>query len=424
VVVVAATAAVLLGFAVTVHLIADARWNAMQNWTRDACAAYQRRDFRRPVAWGESQPGNSFAHYRRALALALPLVDVDRLSQLWGQFMLRKPRAGTEPMTAEQAAAIRAAWAPAIAEARAGARCAEAGPAVDFHQRDSDFNLLTSRWLVNMMMLEARDALAQRDAPRAVEVWLDALAFGTDLMRSPSMIDRMIGGSVGCIVVMNGCTEESLQALDRAQLERLAAGLARIDEPALATSSLADEAMMSAHYTLQHTEELAESAPATWRFGWSMRWMMADALLQLIREAEQPAVAGQPWPVRRDQLEAQQQQAMGAQIEELLDELRGTSPEATPAAAPRAATAGDRNPWLFTVWPILTHSEGSARGLLAQLRCLRVAVEHHRGAELPALPDPLGDGPLVIEPTAGGLRIASVGEPNSSWRVERIAALR
>jgi len=422
VVAVAAAAAVLLGAAVIVHQIADARWSTLRSWSEKVCAEYQRRDFRRPVAWGESQPGNAFAHYRRALALAQPLVDENRLSHLWGQFMLKKPRAGTEPMSAAEAAAIHAAWAPAITEARAGARCAEAGPAVDFRQPNLDFNLLTSRWLVNIMVLDASDAVAQRDGAGAVELWLDALAFGTDLMRSPGTIDRIIGVAVASTVVQQGCTEESLQALDGAQLEQLAAGLARIDDAELLTSSLADEAMMSARYALQHTQELMEdSSCATWRFGWSMRWMMADALLHMAREAEQPAVDGEPWPVRRARLEEQEQQAMGA---ELLDQLRvGGASEATPAA-PRLATPGDRNPWLGAVWPSLSLREGSARHLFAQVRCLRIAVEHHRGAELPALSDPMGSGPLGVERAAGKLRIASVGEPNSHWRIERFAALR
>ena len=428
VVAVAAAAGVLLGAGVIVHQIADARWNALQTWTQKACAEYQRRDFRRPVAWGESQPGNAFAHYGRALALAQPRVAEDRLSQLWSQFMLKKPSAGTEPMTAEQAAAIRASWAPAIAEARAGARCTEAGPAVDFRQRGTGVNLLASRWLVNMMVLEASDAVAQGDGRRAVELWLDALAFGTDLMRSPWMTDRMIGNAVSSCVVQQGCTEQSLQALDGKQLMQLAEGLARIDDAALATSSLADEAMMSAHYTLQNAQELVKDhSPATWRFGWSMHWMMADAHLHLAREAEQPAVAGQPWPVRRAQLEEQWRQAMGAEMERMLDQLGagpGADPDAPPATATRPATFGDRNPWLGAVWPNLSHTEGGARHLLAQVRCLRIAVEHHRGAELPALSDPLGDGPLSIERAPGGLRIASVGEPDSNWRIERVATLR
>jgi len=44
--------------------------------------------------------------------------------------------------------------------------------------------------------------------------------------------------------------------------------------------------------------------------------------------------------------------------------------------------------------------------------------------ELPTLSDPLGDGPLAVERTTGGLRFASVGDPNSSWPIERLVALR
>jgi hypothetical protein len=74
------------------------------------------------------------------------------------------------------------------------------------------------------------------------------------------------------------------------------------------------------------------------------------------------------------------------------------------------------------MWPP-AHAEGNIRGVLAQLRCLRLAVDHHRGVELPELADPLGAGPLQVAREGSQMRFSSVGASGGRL-VERRAAVR
>ncbi len=69
----------------------------------------------------------------------------------------------------------------------------------------------------------------------------------------------------------------------------------------------------------------------------------------------------------------------------------------------------DGNPALTAFVPNLAAAETSLRQAVAMLRLLRMSVDLHRGLDLPPLPDPLADGPIVVTTGHDGVRLACVG---------------
>jgi hypothetical protein len=60
--------------------------------------------------------------------------------------------------------------------------------------------------------------------------------------------------------------------------------------------------------------------------------------------------------------------------------------------------------------PNLTAAETNLRQVLTRLRLLRMAVDLHRGLDVPPLRDPLGDGPLLVTKVPAGIRLASAAD--------------
>jgi hypothetical protein len=377
--VLATIVALFAGAAIVVRIASGARWNEMATWAQQARAEYERRDFRRPVAWGEQHAGSAFLHYRRAVALAQPLLrDQDRLGALWAQMALQKEARVGDPMTPDEAEALRAAWAPALAALHRGAHSSDGGPALEPGAPIEIANLLCLRWLVNVTVLEAFSAQANGEHRRAAELLLDALMPAVDLLRSPSTVDKMIATSLAGIVVLQGCSDERLRRLDRDALDLLATGLARLDAHVPVEVSLLDDLMVSALFLQTGGGE--DETPASWHHAFSRRWRTADELLEQVRRASEPAPTGSRWPERERWLGQLEQQS----------------------------------------WPAAS-AERSVRYVLAELRCLRLAVDHYRGADVVERADPLGDGAIAVVEGADEIRFVSdgLGGPRAQRTVAR-----
>lgn len=332
---------------------AERRWRELQAWVASARAEYERRDWRREVAHGTGHDDDAYAHYSRASVLARPL----RRHPVGGR--LFDALAGKPDATATSA--VRAVWAPALAEMRLAA-----------HSRMARPPLGSARWALggewiplndcgHAAVLEARLAIEGGDGQRAVEWLLDAVTMALDLLPLNDVPARHVLARLA-----QACSGEVLQRCTTAELQLLADGLARLDRSWRWRCIIADAVLASGCHRLEHVEcDLDLRSRAAWRFLGSRRWMAADAVLRTAAALHE--VTAVAWTERQEQLRR------------VWSELEA---EANPVSLACHVDA-----------------ELGWRTAVAQLRQLRLAVARARGVGRPRLDDPLGDGPLR-EPAA------------------------
>ncbi len=367
----AALAALLLLGVVQTGARADASWQELRHWVAAEQAAYAARSWQRPVLWGEGAGGDAFAAYAEALAVAA----AQRRDQKDLIPLLHTPA----KVTAERRAELLAAWAPAVAALQRGARCAAARPPAD--PRDGfaahTQNLLDARWVVNVAMLQARDRLAVGDGHGAVTLMLDAATFGADHLRSPLLIDQMIGVAMVAIATTEVWTDERLRALGPQDLRLLGEGLQRLDAQLPVILPYDGELLFLGSHFARWIDSGSPASldgwalPSAWRYGFSTRWMLADAFLVQRGMARAIRDADAGWIGRR---------ALWAEL------------------AARAASSS--NPVVQQTMPNLEAAERNLREVVTQVRLLRLAVAFQRGEALPELADPLGEGPLTAQRSA------------------------
>ena len=363
-----------------VHFRAAASWNAMEQHAAALDSAWQHRDHRREPLWGTGTNGSAIAGYEQALELTKELCTNDK--ELVATLPHRDDGkvAGTE--------ALRARWQPALVALRGAAHCTDAKPPELPLDEPSQgiVHLLHARWLVNMAVLEAR-ALRLAGQPRqAVEHTLDAAQFGADLVHSGVLIHAMIGAAMVSIATNEAWPDEALQRLDAPALELLAKGLERLDALLPERTDLTGELRFISSCWLQghHGGRASDWGVdlQSWRYGFSSRWMIADAFLQTAATSER--LTGEPqlsWPQREAWMEL---------------EFRVMNDGGNPVANVMA--------------PNLAAGERTLRGTVAQVRLLRMAVERHRGTGPVLLQDPLGDGPFAVVHEDAGVVLRSDGE--------------
>lgn len=360
-----------------VRSCAAGRWQEMQAWAQRAEQQWQARDFTRPPAYGEPQSGSAFAAYHEAASLAAtwPEGNQEELTRL---------RHRPHEVADGEARALLARWQPAIDAMRRGARCSDARRPTDWSLGFNVpvANLLVTRDITNVAVLLARRAQDDGRAGDAVALTLDAATYGADHVHSPLLIERMIGLALVAIATDAAWHDNHLRALPAAALRTLAEGLARIDARLTAAPGcLEGEVLLLANARLPDDNYLSAalgSGLGSWRYGFSMRAMHADAVLQQAAACERlRATATAPWPERQ---------------------------AAVRRAGAELLAVG--NPILDMGIPM--HSaERTLRDTTTLVRLLRLAVAHHLGDELPKLDDPLGDGPLRREQDDDGIRFVS-----------------
>lgn len=330
---------------------------------------------RRDVLFGETVEGDAFAFYREAMRRAAELTiefgDDDLVT------LLHRP----DELPPARRAELLEAWRPAVDLVRTGAHCSTAVPHVPGYDEVEVASLLGGRWLCNIACIEARTALAAGRGQDAVEWTLDAAMFGADLRHSTVLIDQMIGTALVAIASTEFWSDERLRVLGDDTLTSLDAGLAALDERTPVTMLLRGEHVFVATHLDRATGELAYGPMSTWRYGFSWRWMAADAIVEWAEALDHlDETADAPWRERRAALERQ-----ADQLAESDNELVRTLSHSTSA-------------------------ERSVRHVEARLRLLRAAVAVHRGDRRPSLPDPFGDGPLGVVEDGAIVQLTSRGD--------------
>jgi len=246
--------------------------------------------------------------------------------------------------------------------------------------------MLEAKNLVNLTILAADNHLADDQPGRAVDVLLDGMQYGRDLMAAPLLINRMVGCAMLAIASKEALIDDDLLArIPAGQLERLARGMARLDA-ALPGPKLCMDGEISRFIQLvgessSRTDPFISgwSSLEAWRFGFSTRAMYADYVqVSLHLRNRQLELEHLPWPQQSAQLDA------------LAEELADSSNPLTGhlRAFPRAAEP--------------------AVGITTLLRLTRMAAEYQLTGHATPLPDPFGTQLTVIE-IDGTVRIESVG---------------
>lgn len=378
--------AVLLGGGAVVHFRAERSWTAMQQAVRTLQTEWDGRAHRREPLWGEATADRAHEHYQRAMAAAKEL-ERDHHGALV------KLLARSDAQVAAELE-LRKAWQPVLGPLRDGARAANVKPKVspDSDPEEQVANLLAARWVANAAMFEARVLRHEGRHVDAVRRSLDAATFGADMMRDAVLINQMIGVAVIAIATDKAWGDEALAAIAPEALEALAAGLERLDASLPETLDLTSELLLCA-WALQNTGSDEQWMPSAWRFGFSTRWMISEAFVDYAAIADELAGASvSPWPERQAMFTLATEEAL-------------RSP----------------NPLASVVIPHLSSAESHCRMTIATLRLLRMAVDLHRGRDLPPLRDPLGDGPLLVHREENGVRLRSAGSTDQRL-LERFVA--
>lgn len=366
----------LLGAGAMVQFRADASWQGMQEQFAAIERDHTARPHRRDPAWGEPSAESAFAGYARAATAVAP-IEKQHHQQLLAF------DTGTDATIAADTT-VRPQWRTVLEPLRAGAHATDTAPPTDpsiVQQPYGLLNLLQLRWVANVGMFEARALLHEDHDVEAARTSLDATTLGLDAVRTGPLVNQMIGAAVLAIGT-SMWTEARLALLSPPALDELAQGLERIDRQLPTSIDLQAELLVFSRAVRQlPTKEVVGDATGTWRHGFSERWLLADAFhgyVDCVRQMD--AAAALPWPQR----EALMELAFAEQDE------RG-------------------NPLTKVAGGAFATGERSLRETVATLRLLRMAVDLHRGLDVPPLRDPLADGPIHVTKTDAGTRLLCDG---------------
>lgn len=357
-----------------VHHRATTAWAAVEQRRADLDAAEANPMDLRDVFWGEARDGEAVRHYERAIAAA-------DLGDDHGLVVRTFPMAD-DGEAAALTADLRARHRLVLDELRLGAHCRDgrAYPPTPGPLAVATPDLLRLRAVVNLGMLEVRALRHAGQGRAAVELTLDVATFAADHTQPDMLIRTMIGVAL-CAIVADGWPDDALKNLDAEALALFASGLAKFD--ARLPDALACGPEL--RYTAAALVDGAYVLPTfqAWRYGFSTRWMLAEGFLAYDRVVRQMDASPTAWAERSAAFET--------------------------AIAPLAASP---NPVAATIVPNLRAAEHNLREAKTRLRMLRLAVDLHRGHTPPDLQDPLGQGPLRVDPKPGHCTIVSRGERN------------
>lgn len=348
-------------------------------------AAYLALDDRREVLYGQAQPGNAWEAYAKAIGLAadpaMPLRE-DRLEEAL--------RGSHTPSDAELAA-----WHEPLQALRSGTHCQSARSLIDLRAGyDAALpNVRATLDLGHAAVVSARHALASGAARAGLEQMLDALTFAVDLLRSPVLLEQMLGAVLLQAITTQGLTDPVLVGLAPSELTLLANALASADTQSPSTVNPHGEALLTGSLLIDFKP--GDQLPGvsiwhTWRHGFSAQRLALDAL-QEVRQLAQAVAAERStdWPQRE------------VRLREFASAVQSSD-----------------NALLRMVATNHLEAERDLRRAIADLRLLRLCVAERLGQGL-ELQDPLGSGNL--QRTTGTaedrptVQFASVG--SSSERV-------
>jgi hypothetical protein len=214
----------------------------------------------------------------------------------------------------------------------------------------------------------------------SVEVSLDSLGMALDVFSDGLLIHQMISVAMVAIAI-EPWTDEALRALDPDAAAALAAGLAKFDAQMPEILTTDRELLFLTEQFQKQSGQSDWAAGGSWRYGFSARWMLADAVLMTSVNYSRLNNSGTTdWQTRQrlsDQI-----------VKEVLD---------------------SGNDVAATVFPIVVPCEKSIRHSIGKVRLLRMALDMRRGVDSEPLDDPFGTGPIVIDESPEILTLKSVG---------------
>lgn len=372
-----------------VELRSDASWQEMRASAAAISARLAAEVHEREPIWGTPTPERASEHYERAMELeaALPESAADAIQAAI--------RGGDDAVHAT--AADRERWQPILEALRRGTHATDTSALVtlDIEAHDYAPSLRSCRRIAWAAILESRRLRNDGRHRAAVQWTLDVATFGNDLGRRGTLIQQLVGCALTAIGTGEAWSPEALAALDDDALDELAAGLARLDERMPLTATLDHDLVLLAHCLEQPFDDSldAGSSLTAWRYGFSTRWMLADAFHQTRALWDRMARIDARWPVREARLERA-----------------------------FAAVQNSHNPVIQVFCPTMVGAELQLRMSLTGVRMLRVAVDLQRGRPPLPLEDPLGDARLTIEETAQGHLVRSAGERHGKPIERRVLA--
>jgi hypothetical protein len=365
-----------------VRIRATSSWSALEAKAASLEILLQQRDYHRKALWGETHAGAAFDGYTRALELA------EEMTADAGLIADTLPHRADHESAATDA--LRARWQEAVLLLQSSAHCVDARPTETFSRVGGLGRQAFSaaRMLVNMMVLEVRHLRVSGKHRQAVELSLDAAAFGADYARSGSLLQQMFGSCLVAIAVHEAWPDEALQMLDCDSLGLLSDGMAHLAALLPSTIDYLGEQRFMVRSAL--AEPLASSDAANGsllRYGFSSRWMVADRLGRMMACYERLAALpkDQPWPQREIAMQ---------------DEMDGF-----------AVLNGSL---CQVILPNLLAAETTLRTVHAEVLLLGMATDWRRGNVPPLVHDPMGNGPIAMDQVGDELAVYS----HASYRGE------
>lgn len=382
---VVASISVLVASAAYVQIQADKSWRAMVALGEEVRQQWQRQPQARTPLWGEATDECAFEHYSRAATL-IDSVDGDRRAFFK---MIGKSDAEVAALAAE----LRPAWQPSIAAMHSGAHSLRALRCAKGVGDEESLNLRTFRSVTNAAMLEARILRHEGNATGSMQLTLDSMTMASDIFHSGVVINQMIGIAL-LAIAMDPWPDEELAQLDEQTAASFARGLARLDERMPTRMLTSRETLWMAEHLQKVPNQGDWCGMGTWRYGFSQRWMLADAVLMTARNFERlEQVPGENWIARKEL------------YDQIVEEVLASS-----------------NTAAHCMFPHLISAEQSIRHTVGHVRMLRMALDMHRGIASEPLADPFGTGALVIEENDRKLLIKSIGNAGHG-KLERLVSL-
>ncbi|HEX7901717.1 MAG TPA: hypothetical protein VF950_28415 [Planctomycetota bacterium] len=387
----AALIVVIAAFFSWVQATASRRWTALSEKVPQLILEARGREARRPVLRGEAVPGNAWDDYNQALAA----IKGAKSSDL-GEFVsrgLKADRAAVE--------AILKLHEGTLALLASGARKAEGTYRVQFEKGfAADLpGLLAAQNLVNLMACKSRFLVEAGKTREAADLLLDGLRFGADMGKNTLLIAEMIS------IAMLSTMMDELRDLARdpemkdvdwpgvaRALELLDASWpdhaeSMLNEGVSAAAGLVKEEMVGLGFG-----EGAMGALSSWRYGFSLRLMIADAVDTHLDCMRRHAAACRSWA---------DSERTGKELDE--------------------AVEASSNPIVKITIPGLASSHRAGVERRAQLSLLRMAVALRAGQPLPPLLDPFDGAKLRSD----GTKVWSIGSDGvdgggvGTWRPQR-----
>jgi len=339
----AAAIGVLLGASALVTHRADYATAKLARRANQLRQQHEQLPTRHAAAWGETVDDRAFAHYAQAIELAEAFED-DELHRL----------IGGDDATVAQADELRARWLPVATAVRRGAHASDRRMVRPVHRPGKIGNLLTYRRATNLTMLEARHQRAVGNHREAVRYTLDAITLGVDCVADGVLINQMIGAAATAIGA-EAWQQQHLRELDAETLDEFAAGLANLDARFPSTLHLEHEMWVTASLMLGVPDAGIWNHGSAWRYGFSDRWMAAEAFLLMADSVDRlNDLRDAPWDRRKAAFERE---------------------------AERMLASGNNTAEI--IMPNLLSAEQSLRRTAAMLHSLRLAIDQHRDTDTP-----------------------------------------